>query len=217
MVVAEVGAEREDLAPAGRAAGVDGGRRERDEAIPVRRRVGALVPHGRRQHAAEGPPRARPAGVLVGEGDYGESEAGIRDGVGEVKEEVGGGWQAPAAVCVGTAEELREVHEEEDEKESEREEEEEPREAEVVKVTGGAARPGPHGHRRERRRLAVAYRGAVVRWSRRRRSDFLFPPKWSETNQTLAYPLFWATEDSPCLLNKRTSRFLENNFFKKIN
>jgi hypothetical protein len=172
VVVAEVGAEREDLAPAGRAAGIDGGRGERDEAIPVRRGVGALVPRGRRQHAAEGPPPARPAGVLVGEGDDGEAEAGIRDVVGKGEAAVGGGWQAPAAVCVGAAEERGEVREEEDEKESEREEEEEPREADVVKVAGEAARPGPHGHRREWRRLAVACRGAMVRSSR---SSDLFP------------------------------------------
>ena len=160
--MAEVGAEREDLAPAGRAAGVDGGRRERDEAIPVGRGIGALVPRGCRQHAAEGPPPARPAGVLVGEGDYGEAEAGIPDGVGEGEEAVGSGCQALAAVCVGAAEERGKVREEEDEKESERE-------AEVVKVAGGAARPGPHGHRQEEwRRLAVARRGAMVRRSRRR-------------------------------------------------
>ena len=175
-MVAEVGAEREDLAPAGRAAGVDGGRGERDEAIPVGRGIGALVPRGCRQHAAEGPPPARPAGVLVGEGDYGEAEAGIPDGVGEGEEAVGSGWQALAAVCVGAAEERGKVREEEDEKESEREEEEEPREAEVVKVVGGAARPGPHGHRQEEwRRLAVACRGAMVRRSRRR--DLFFKKK----------------------------------------
>jgi len=160
VVVAEVGTQREDLAPAGRAAGVDGGRGEHDEAIPVRLRVGALVPRGRRQHAAEGPPSARPAGVLVGEGDDGDAEAGIRQGVGEGEEVVSGVWQTPAAVCVGAAEERGEVPEEEDEKESEREEEEEPWEAEVVKVAGGAARPGPHGHRREWRLLAVACSGA---------------------------------------------------------
>lgn len=130
-MVAEVGAEREDLAPAGRAAGVDGRGGERDEAIPVRRRVGAFVPRGCRQHAAEGPARARPAGVLVGEGDYGKAEAGVRDGVREGDEAVGGGWQALAAVCVGAAEERGEAREE-DEEESEREEEEEPGEAEVV-------------------------------------------------------------------------------------
>lgn len=86
VMVAEVRAEREDLAPAGRAAGVDGGRGERDEAIPVRRRVGALVPRGGRQHAAEGPPPARPARALVGEGDDGEAEAGVPDGTGDEEE-----------------------------------------------------------------------------------------------------------------------------------
>lgn len=147
-----MGAEGEDLAPAGRASGVDGGRGKRDERIPVRRRVGALVPRGCRQHTAEGPPPARPAGVLVGEGDDGEAEAGIRDGVREGEEAVGSIWQAPAALCVGAAEERGEVREE-DEKENERAEEEETREAEVVKVARGAARPGPgpgpRGHRLE--------------------------------------------------------------------
>jgi hypothetical protein len=49
----------------------------RDEAITVRRRVGALVPRGCRQHAAQGPPPTRPTGVLVGEGDYHVAEEGI--------------------------------------------------------------------------------------------------------------------------------------------
>lgn len=81
MVAVQAGAEGGDLAPAGRAAGVDGGRRESGEAVPVRGRVGALVPRGGRQHAAEGPPpRAMARRALVGEGNDREAEAGARDG-----------------------------------------------------------------------------------------------------------------------------------------
>lgn len=90
-MAAEVRTQREDLAPAGRAAGVDGGRRERDEAIPVRRRVRALVPRGGFQHAAEGPPPARRPRALVGEGDDCDAEAGAWEQV------LGGAGQAPAA------------------------------------------------------------------------------------------------------------------------
>lgn len=93
----EVRAERKDLAPARWAAAVDGGTEERDEVIPVRRGVGALVPRGGCQHAVEGPPPTRRTRLLVGEGDDCDSEAGTRDGVGEEEAEVGGGWQAPAA------------------------------------------------------------------------------------------------------------------------
>lgn len=112
VVEVEVGAEGEDLAPARRAAGINGSRGEHGEAVPVRCRVGTLVPRGGRQHAAEGPPtpaavlvRAR-RGPLVGEGDDSDLEEG--GGAREEDEVAGGGaWRrkAPATEGVGAAEE----------------------------------------------------------------------------------------------------------------
>ena len=174
VVAAEVRAEREDLAPAGRAAGVDGGRGERDEVVPLRRRVRALVPRGGRQHAAEGPRPARPARAVVGEGYDGEAEARVPD------EAVGGAGQAPAAERVGAAEEERGELREEREEEGEREQEEEPAEAKAkaMPVVRGAPRPRPLGHRREApagRRLCLrGQRGAVQRRAAALCADF-FP------------------------------------------
>jgi hypothetical protein len=135
-VPVEVCPESEDLAPAGRAAGVDGDGGEHGETVPVSCSISALVPRGGRQQAVEGPPWRR-ARALVGEGDDSEAEAGSRD----VDEEaVSGRGQAAAAERISTAEEEREEGWEDDEEKDQREEA-----TEAGAVATGAARP--YGHR----------------------------------------------------------------------
>lgn len=139
----QTGAEGDDLAPGGRATGVNRVGGQHGEAVPVRGRVGALVPRGGRQHAAEGPPPHSSARhALVGERDDGEAEPLSGEGA-----MPGGGGQAPAAQGVGAAEEGRGEGREEEE-EQEREEEEKVAvavaEAEARAVMRGAARPCGH-------------------------------------------------------------------------
>jgi hypothetical protein len=111
-VPVEVCPESEDLAPAGRAAGVDGGGGEHGEIVPVSCSISALVPRGGRQQATEGPPW-RGAPTLVGEGDDSETQAGSRD----VDEEaISARGQAAAAERISAAEERQEGWEDEEEK-----------------------------------------------------------------------------------------------------
>lgn len=96
----QTGAEGDDLAPGGRATGVNRVGGQHGEAVPVRGRVGALVSRCGRQHAAKRPPpHASTRQALVGECDDGEAEALSGEGV-----VPGSEGQAPAAQGVSAAE-----------------------------------------------------------------------------------------------------------------